>query len=328
MEKKIGVGVLVISLAAGATTDMQILPAHDFRAEDGRPFEVDKWKINETIANRLIAKLSTKKNKQLIDYEHQSLRSSTNGKEVIAAGWYTKMEWRPGSGMWLTDVALTRKAKEHVNEGELLYTSPVFLYDTDTGEITEIITVALTNTPAVDGMQEIAALTANYINKSEPTGEGLMTPAEIAALTTELSTLKTANAALASERDTANGKVTALTTDLAAANKKLTDIEAANAAEKAANEITKRDELIATALNDGRLVPKLKDWAATQSLAALNAYLESAPVIIGDTLQHEKDKGDQGTGEHGLTKEDLAMCSSQHIDPKVFAEQKQKLSAK
>ncbi|BEV09324.1 phage protease [Methylophilus sp. DW102] len=314
MERNLGLGILTFDVATNAT-DMQILPAQDFRADDGRPEDVDSWKINSAIAQKLIAKLAARKNDLLIDYEHQSLRAALNGQPVIAAGWFKQMEWREGSGMWLKQVDLTNRAKGMISNKEVRYTSPVFVYDKNTGEILEIVSVALTNTPAVDGMQDIAALTANYLNNINPLGDTHMDQnKEVAALSTQVTSLTAQVAALTTERDQANNKVTALTAERDALQTKVADIEAKAKAEAEAAEKKQHDDLLQTALSDGRLTPKQKPWAEGLTLAALNSYLETAPVIIGDKLQHDT----KHEGGEQLTAEELAMCTSMQIDPKEF----------
>jgi len=314
MDRNLGLGILTFDVATNAT-DMQILPAQDFRADDGRPEDVDSWKINGAIAQRLIAKLAARKNDLLIDYEHQSLRAALNGQPVIAAGWFKQMEWREGSGMWLKQVDLTNRAKGMISNKEVRYTSPVFVYDKNTGEILEIVSVALTNTPAVDGMQDIAALTANYLNNINPLGDTHMDQnKEVAALNTQVTSLTAQVAALTTERDQANNKVTALTAERDALHTKVADIEAKAKAEAEAAEKKQHADLLQTALSDGRLTPKQKPWAEGLTLAALNSYLETAPVILGGKLQHDP----KHEGGEQLTAEELAMCTSMQIDPKEF----------
>lgn len=312
MDKNLGLAMLTFEVAANAT-EMQILPAHDFRADDGRPEDVDSWKINSSIAQKLIEKLASRKNDLLIDYEHQSLRTSLNGQPVIAAGWFKHMEWRDGSGMWLKQVGLTNKAKAHINEKELRYTSPVFAYDKKTGEILEIISVALTNTPAVDGMKEITALSASYIKNHYNVGED-MSGQDIAVLTKQLADLNTQLVVANQERDQKKAQVVQLTTDLKTANDQLAALTAQIATEKAAAEKKAHSDLLQTALSDGRLAPKQKEWAAKQSLAELTAFLETAPVILDGKLQH--DQLNQGGDQ--LTAEELAMCTNMQIDPQAF----------
>lgn len=316
MHGNIGVGILSFQLAPGVN-EMQILPATDFRSDDGsgRPAEVDSWKINADIAKKLIAKLASKKGKSLIDYEHQALRTQENGKEVIAAGWYTQMEWREGSGMWLTQVDLTNKARDHINNKEYLYTSPVFSYDKKSGEIIEIFNVALTNTPAVDGMQEIVALTANNLNKREPTGDPHMEPKEqVVALTNENTGLKTQVATLTAEAKDKDTKIIALNAEVLTLKTANDKFVADAAAAKEEQENKDRDALITASLTNGKLTPGQKSWAETQTLAQLNAYFQNAPTIVDGKLQHEN----KAQGGEELTAEEIAICSSMQIDPKDF----------
>lgn len=148
---------------------------------------------------------------------------------------------------------------------------------------------------------------------------------EVAALSTQVTSLTAQVAALTTERDQANNKVTALTAERDALQTKVADIEAKAKAEAEAAEKKQHADLLQTALSDGRLTPKQKPWAEGLTLAALNSYLETAPVIIGDKLQHDT-KHEGGKGEHGLTDVELAMCSQMQVDPAEFAKTKKGLA--
>src|SRR5258708_27555760 len=79
--------------------EIQLLPAGEFRAIDGRPAEVQAWKLDRATAERLIAEFNAKKNDLVIDYEHQTLHAEDNGKPAPAAGWIKALEWREGKGL-------------------------------------------------------------------------------------------------------------------------------------------------------------------------------------------------------------------------------------
>ena len=55
---------------------------------------------------------------------------------------------------------LTDRAAAMIEAGEYRYLSPVFRYDSETGEVLELLHVALTNTPALDGMDPVRLLAA------------------------------------------------------------------------------------------------------------------------------------------------------------------------
>lgn len=279
---------LAFEIAADAAVpgEAHLLPVGPFRAADGRPEDCDAWLLDATIAASVIQRLRDRQNDTLIDYEHQSLRSEWNGQPVIAAGWFHDMQWRDGKGLYAVGVDWTKTAKQRITDKEYRYISAVFWYYSGTGEVLDVISVALTNTPAIDGLDdldagELATLTKRF-SLPDPEHTDMATPQEelaalrvthantetaVAALTAERDTLKTQLAALTTERDT-------LTGELAALNKQINDT-------KAAAETQQKTDLITAALTDGRLAPALKPWAEKQSVAALTEYLEtSGPLSI------------------------------------------------
>jgi phage I-like protein len=60
----------------------------------------------------------------------------------------------------MATVEWTEDGREFVEGREYLYLSPVFLFDADTGEVQSLHSVALTNTPALNSLGEIAAMAA------------------------------------------------------------------------------------------------------------------------------------------------------------------------
>jgi ClpP class serine protease len=65
---------------------------------------------------------------------------------------------------------------------------------------------------------------------------------------------------------------------LTVANTKITELEAQIAETKKADEVVKKTALIAKGKAESKLAPSLYAWAETQSVEALTAYLEKAPV--------------------------------------------------
>ncbi len=91
-----------------------------------------------------------------IDYEHQSL----SGSEAPAAGWIEGIENRgdgPGGGIW-AKVRWTDRAKTYLRNREYRYISPVVLIKKATGKVVELLGAALTNLPAIDGMEPVVGV--------------------------------------------------------------------------------------------------------------------------------------------------------------------------
>lgn len=321
---------LAFELQPGAT-EVHILPPGPFRAVDGRPTDAPAWMLDSAIAARLIAIQAAKRNDSLIDFEHQSLRSASNGQRVEAAGWFRRLEWRDGSGLWVVGVTWVGDTEALIADRKVRYASAVFAYRPGTGEVLEIISVALTNTPALDGLAALADLVVNPLHHQK---EDPMSAEQIAALNIKVGGLETAVAALTAERDAAKASVTALTAERDALKASVATLTTERDAHKAqadaltaeksqaalAAEKAKHADLVDAALKDGHLPPAKKAWAEKQTLASLTEFLADAARL---PLAGESQGGKGGSADHhGLTPEELAMCSKMGVSAEDYAKTK------
>ena len=339
---------------------MQITPAQDFLPSDGREMDVPAWRINEAIAGRVIAAYNPAQ-PPVIDYEHQTLHKEANGQPAPAAGWIHGLRWIADKGLY-AEVELTQRARDLVAAGEYRYFSPVFEYAKGTGDVVRVLMGALTNHPAIAGMDAInlmAAATARFGANPHPNppettvtllekllaaiGLPANTPedAAIAACTSIKSQAEAARAALKLD-DTATAEtVTAACTSLRTAATNATPDPAkyvpinvvqelqTNVAALTAD-VNKRqlDDLIAPALADGRLLPAQEDWArdlGKTNVAALTNYLKTAQPIAALTATQTGGKS-PAAGEtkdaHGLTKDELAVAAACGLAPEAYAKGK------
>lgn len=144
---------------------VRILPAGAFQSKDGRPASVTQgrishWRLDATNAAAVIAARRNGEQGFVIDYEHQTLNKVTNGQPAPAAGWFQGLEWREGQGLFMVQIEWTERARAMISGGEYRYLSPVFGFDSQTGAVTYIHSVALTNDPALIGLADLAAATA------------------------------------------------------------------------------------------------------------------------------------------------------------------------
>ena len=197
----------------------------------------------------------------------------------------------------------TDKAADYIKNGEYRYISAVFAYDTD-GYVRKIFHAALTNTPALDGMEEaMVAASVNLLQEDNPMDKKLL-----AALCTLFALKADASEADITEKVTAlsaaKGKsdvdvldvyaklaekeqsVAALSTQVGNPDpakfvpvEQVAALQADFNALKVSVETDKKDALITAALSQGKLSPALKDWAQSLSVEALSAYLEKAPAM-------------------------------------------------
>jgi len=78
-------------------------------------------------------------------------------------------------------------------------------------------------------------------------------------------------------------------------------------------------ELVEQALKDGRLYPAQKDWAlnyAQRDLAGFQRYIGDTPALLGTVTP----PAGAITVNHGLTDNQLAICTRLGIEPKAYAE--------
>ncbi|WP_321276927.1 phage protease [Thiomicrorhabdus indica] len=265
-----------------APAEIQLTPAGYFRAVDGRPDDAENgWYIDASLATVLKAQANTMVNEFVIDYEHQTLHKEKNGQPAPAAGWFKRLEWREGQGLFAIDVKWTPQAELAILNGEYRYLSPVFTYEPQTGRVLTLRMAALTNSPGLDGMQSLASLTLEQFNHlANPSEETSMdkelklalglpedaTKEQVMAALTQLQT----KAAAADEADT---QIAALTAQIEANSDaqpdpaKYVPIEMYNDANTQLAALTQQqaaknvETVVDKAIADNLLRPAEKDWA-------------------------------------------------------------------
>lgn len=148
-----------VDLSSGV---IQLFPAGKFRALDGRPTECDHWLMTAEIAQPLIDAAAARNTDYVLDYEHQTLKAAQNGQPAPASAWFRQLEWREGEGLFATGVRWTKNAAAMIDADEYRYISPVFAYNSD-GRVVQLLHAALTNTPALDDMEEVILAAASLM---------------------------------------------------------------------------------------------------------------------------------------------------------------------
>ena len=320
--------LLASTFAIAAGGWVQLLPAGDFAARDGRPSPGKKWKLNDLQGEKLAADFNqvARATPVLIDYDHQTLYLQRHGQKAPAAGWMKTAEWRKGQGLF-AKVEWTAAAAEHIDKGEYLYVSPVLTFDKDTFEVRAVTMAALVNYPAVLGMSPALAHLATQFHQEQDTmnpilaallaGLGLQETATQEQATTALAALTALRdkpavpAALATalnlqagaDEAAALAAVQALNKPDNAAASAMAAMQAQLAALTA--QVTE-DKVVTTvddALKADKLIPAQRDWAlglGRKDAAALSAYLATAPVIPLAGQSGGKGAGDGATQTDAL----------------------------
>ncbi|MDT8428499.1 MAG: phage protease [Pseudomonadales bacterium] len=145
---------------------VRLIPAGTFDAPRGAMAGTGPWHLSPERARDVIATAAARATDLVIDYEHQTLLSGQNGRPAPASGWVEAkaLEWRP-DGLY-GPITWTAAAARAIDAGEYRYLSPVFSYDTG-GNVIELLHVALTNTPAIDGEQATLAAARAYYTQAQ-----------------------------------------------------------------------------------------------------------------------------------------------------------------
>lgn len=301
--------LLSASLPLLANGQAQLLPAGEFSARDGRPGPGRKWTVTDERGQALAAQMNgvIEATPIVIDYEHQTLWKERNGQPAPAAGWIKSVTWLTGKGL-VSDVEWTDKARAAIKSGEYRYISPVITWDDASGAVTGVHLAALTNFPALLGMDAVVAALSS-LTPTDP----LEPPMKLllAALATLLNVpdLADENAALAAlkawklpvaplpealtsalglpigaDHVAALSAVNALKTPSTATVQLVATLQqqvAALTAQVNGDQVTKA---VDGAIADGKLAAAQRDQyleLGKKDLAMLTAILAAAPVIPG-----------------------------------------------
>jgi len=344
----IAIAALSFELSTDSSKPLQLTPSGAFRAQDGRPTDVAAWFINADIAARVIQLASTAANSLVIDYEHQTLNAEVNGQPAPAAGWFKNMEWRDGIGLFAVNVDWTDKAKAFIADKEYKYISPVFSYSKNTGEVIKMLHVALTNTPALDGMQAVAlknletSLQLPIEETMNPVLKALLAKLGLPETTSEADAM-TAVTALKAKADQIDAKdaeivglkakadqLTAKDAEIAAlkANNagsdnpdpaKFVPIEAMTAMQTQIAALSAKfqtgevNDVVTVALKEGRLLPAQESWArelGNKDLASLKSFIASAPPIAALKGTQTEGKPPVTDPNADLSDEQVAICKA------------------
>ncbi len=320
----IAAAALVLALNADtsgypAGCNAHIFPDGAFHADDGRPAsitggEVLDWQMSAAIAADLIALFEAGGKLLLYDYEHNSLYGDSR-----AAGWIDKLVHVPGRGVY-AHVEWTPKAAESIAKKEYCFSSPYFHFDPKTGAVRQLISVALTNNPALGDLGAVGLKRAASFSTASTAKEADMADEkQVAALTVERDGLKTEVAALSAERDGLKAQVAALTAERDTLKTKVDAAEQEKTEAALAAEQKQKDDMIAAACSGDKplMTPAQAEPVRSLSVAELTKFIAALKPVSLTQRQ-----ADGREGGHGLTADELAACSRMGVSPEEFKKAK------
>lgn len=215
-----------------------------------------------------------------IDYEHQTLHNV----EAPAAGWIKALSMRPdgvyGSVEW------TARAAQYLAKKEYRYLSPVVSVRENDRKALKLHSVALTNTPAIDGMTAIVN-SAKPSNSDEVPSTGMGEDDSKQHSSSGNDEQVDVDAFINTLREMLKLPDDAPIADIASQIAEL--IQARNALSLEVNSLRfeahkdKAEEAVLTALKEGKIMPFQKDWAfssAMTNLESFKSWVESAPQVV------------------------------------------------
>jgi phage I-like protein len=282
------IAALTIDLLADAAADSE--PPKRFRILKQGTFETSKgiFKFTKASASKVEASAKKYGNDFAIDYNHAMhfIFAPDPAEGGKAAGWFNA---KVNDGeLWAEDVRWTPKADKMLRDREYRYFSPTIRHSQN-GEIEELLSVALTNTPATYGMNPLMAsqllgaasaqpnegqqmetlLTLLGLAKNASEAEAVSALTKMMAALTELSTLtgqKEADGILGTVKAWKVGSEQAV-----ALSQKVANLE--ETAKKAESDV-----LISKAKTDGKLPPAMETFARTLSGEQLKTFLAALPT--------------------------------------------------
>ncbi|WP_297813721.1 phage protease [uncultured Methylophaga sp.] len=350
------IALAICSLLVGSDGAVQLFPAGQFDAPRGAMAGSGPWYLDDTAAAALIQRAQSRKNDIVFDYEHQTLQAAKNGQPAPAAGWGkpAALSWVPGKGLMLSNPQWTAKASEFIENKEYKYISPVFTYDPKTGRVLDLLHVALTNSPAIDGMDDLLAAASLLPQPNQEDASmneellkmlGLKKDASeddaVAALKSAVSQVNDLLKALGVKDAQGLAALSSIGDQVKDLKKQADDAEEAIAAAsittpdsalKVINDLNgqvavlterldgnDKDALIAAAKAEGKLSPAMESWAKEQPVDVLKSYFKSAPPIAALASKQTDTQKVDDDGNPVLSEGQLAVCTQMGIEPAEYA---------
>jgi phage I-like protein len=333
---------LTFEIAPLADGAQLLIPDGLFRSTDGsgRPEGVPGWRLDATLAARIIAARQARGIDIVIDYEHSTVLRAKKGEKAPAAGWAkpATLEYRPGVGLVARAPDWTPVARAHLDAREYRYGSPVILYDPKTGDVTGLHSFALTNDPGLSGINTALSAPDFLIQETpevNPLLAALIASLGLPAGTTDDAVI-TAVTALKAKADKSDAEVAVLRATppdpskyvpmsmLADARTELATKTAELAAVQTKAREAEVDALIASVPD--KITPamapnfRLVGLQSLESLTAIIATLPAVPGIQGGTQTNGK--APEG-GQAVLSADEQAVCKAMGIAEADFLKTKE-----
>lgn len=312
----------------GVPNEIKILPLGKVHSQKG-DFEVDDESVD-----MIIRQFKGRHLDLVIDYEHQTLQDV----QAPAGGWIKELY--KGEDAIVAKVEWTPKAQEYLKNKEYRYLSPVVFVRKSDKKAAKIHSVALTNTPAIDGMFPIVN-SVDIEDDDLKEEQNIMELKELITLlglpeTATLEDVRKALAGLVKKPEetevVANSNILSLlnlkedakTEDVVASIMALKagDAKIASKVEALKKKLAERnaDELVAVALKEGKITAAQKSWAKQYALSdkeGFKSFMDKAPVVVDLGKMDLKDAPEKNTADD-VDMQILKNCGISEEDYKKY----------
>ena len=291
-----------------------IIPAGTFNASNGSLKGKGPWTLNDADGTALVDKANSGID-IVVDYEHQTLMTAQNGQPAPAAGWLLAggFVWHPDIGVVATNIRWTTDAADMIQEGEYRFLSPVFSYNKD-GVPIALMSVAITNTPALTTLQELAIAATNR-GFSMPDSQTTIAPDVVQPAPVQVIQSPPVAAPAVTATASPHPMIAALTNQVTMLGADNAQLREANATLQRQLTDAAKNSVITAALSTGRLMPGMETWAMSMSMDDLTNYVTNAKPIAALTRTQTggvPPKTDP-TKTADLNEDEIAICKQLNI---------------
>lgn len=351
MKKTLLVAACSFALEATTSNYLVLIPEGIFKGIDGRPFDAPHWNLTPERGEQIVAVLNQRAIDMVMDYEHATLEAKKSGDPAPASGWLKSggFQYIKGVGLCSAQFEWTEKASSYISSEEYKYLSPVFIYN-KTGEVQQLLHVALTNTPNLDQLPEarLAAAAQDFLSQNSQQQDSNMDElleqlrwmlnlplsataeeikAELGKLQAQIS--NGTGVAVAANGQNLFDAVTAIDQLKIAANSQVDPNQfvpmavyqeaIASASTMTANAQAKEiDDLITAACSDGRLTGEVSiNWIKSQAVTNpdfVKAHISGLPKIAALSQTQTSQMNLGGQQQKNLPVDDIQMAINNQLD--------------
>lgn len=314
-------GALLLAVELVELADGKKAPPKEFKILASGVNETTKGPVvmNAAAGQSVLARMKDLGRDQLnFDYGHAQLGFMQSYEAARSAGWFS-VEVR-GDELWATNVNWTPTAAKALSDREFRYFSPALYLDRESGEVRELINIALTNIPATKHQTPLVASqtpAAPAKDLSDMTLEQLCAAFGVQNATQLAAKFQT----FGSDNDKLVKAASEMQAQLATATAELATFKAEKSkAEKA--------DYVAQLSTSGKLPPALRDWAMGQDMAVLKSFADAAPVVAAANPETKTTPKAAGTdGPVALSDDEKAICKMMNLSEADYIATKKELLA-